>query len=81
MAETTVMATVHGTALRLKAEGVGISEHALRSLVDGGKLPVVQVGRNRMINWNTLMRFLEGETIDTRPLPRYGPGSRGGRRR
>lgn len=80
MNESTVMASVHGTALRLKAEGFGISEHALRSWVEEGKLPVVQAGRNRLINWNTLMRFLEGEKIDNTPRPYFGRGSKGGRK-
>lgn len=81
MDERTVMNSVHGTALRLKAEGIGISEHALRAWVEGGMLPVVQAGRNRLINWNTLMKFLEGQKIENTPRPLYGRGSRGGSRR
>lgn len=75
------IASVHGTALRLKAEGIGISEHALRAWVDAGKLPCVQAGRNRLINWNTLMKFLEGQKIDNTPRPYFGRGSKGGKRR
>ena len=75
-----VMNTVHATAIRLKAEGIGISEHALRSWVDSGQLPVVQAGRNRLVNWNTLMKFLEGQTVNSPPRPYFGKGSRGGRR-
>jgi len=81
MKEYPQMASIHRTALRAKNEHIGISEHALRAWVDAGQLPYVQVGRNRLINWNILMKFLEGEKIDNTPRPYFGRGSRGGKRR
>ena len=81
MNEPTLMASVHSTAIRLKEEGIGISERALRAWVEDGLLPCVQSGRNRLINWNTLMKFLEGQKIDKTPRPYFGRGSKGGKGR
>ena len=76
------LCTIRDTAARAKAEGLGVSENALREWVASGALAFVPVGNRRLIFWPTLLAFLaEGEKVDAMPRPKYGPGSRGGKRR
>ena len=80
--EYTQLASIHQTWLRAKAEGLGISEKALRSWTDEGKLAFVPSGNRRLIYWPNLMAFIEqGQKYDTAPRPYFGRGSRGGKRR
>ena len=76
------LASIHDTAQRAKAEGLGVSENALRVWVADGTLAFVPMGKKRMIYWPTLMQFLmQGQKVDKTPRPMYGRGSRGGGRR
>ena len=78
----TELATIRQTAERAMHEGLGVNETALRSWLASGELAFVPRGNRKLIYWPTLMAFLEkGVTVDTTPRPRYGAGSRGGRRR
>lgn len=75
------LATIRDTAARAKAEGLGVSEGALRAWIAEGKLAYIPSGNRRMIYWPTLMAFLAtGQKVDNTPRPRYGRGSRGGAR-
>lgn len=62
----TVMTSIHGTAERLKAEGYGVSEYVLTQWVDTGQLPYVRAGRNRLLNWNVVLKHLEGKPARVR---------------
>lgn len=74
--------TIRGTVARAKAEGFYVSEGALRAWVKDGKLPYVPRGNRKLIFWPALMEFIQtGEKRDNTPRPRFGPGSRGGKRR
>ena len=76
------LATIRDTAARAKAEGLGVSEKALRAWIAEGKLAFVPSGNRRLIFWPTLMAFLtQGQKIDTTPRPYFGRGSKGGVRR
>lgn len=47
----------------------GLSEYALRKLINEGKLPVVRAGRKVLINEITLNKFLLGETAEEKEEP------------
>lgn len=59
-------ATIRETAARCKAEGLGVSEWALRGWVRTGKIKYVMAGNKALIYWKNLLTFLEsGETTGT----------------
>ena len=53
--------SVNQTLRRAKAEGLDISETALRRWVKDGTLPVVYSGCKALILWDNLVRLLRGE--------------------
>ncbi|NLW78740.1 MAG: helix-turn-helix domain-containing protein [Ruminococcaceae bacterium] len=53
------LASIHNTALRCRTEGIGLSESAIRRLVKTGDIPCIMVGNKALINWNSLLYFLE----------------------
>jgi hypothetical protein len=53
-----LVANIRATARRCEAEGIGVSDKALRQWVRDGAFPTVPVGNSRFINWDTLMNFL-----------------------
>lgn len=79
MADWKQTATIHQTAERCKAEGLGVSEWALRGWCHEGKLRHVTAGKKTLIYWPNLIAFLEnGEeskpTFGTiRPIPEKLP--------
>lgn len=60
----TEVATIRATIKRARAEGVGISETALRRLVKTGQLPCTRSGNRVYIAWPVLLRFLGVERKD-----------------
>ena len=52
------MLTIRDTANRAKAEGLPISENALRNWVKQGKVPAVLAGKKQLIYYPNLIRFL-----------------------
>ena len=47
-----------GLTIEEAAECTGIGRTTMRKLVDGGKLPVLKVGRKTIIRRDTLERFM-----------------------
>lgn len=52
------MLTIRDTAARAKAEGLPISENALRNWVKQGQIPAVCAGKKQLIYYPNLIRFL-----------------------
>jgi len=52
------MATIRQTARRAKAEGLGVSETALRRWTKSGELPSSKVGNRHYVSWAALKRYL-----------------------
>lgn len=64
--------TIHRTAERCKAEGIGVAEWTLREWCREGKLRHVMAGKKTLIYWPNLIAFLEnGEESGGAPAP-YG---------
>ena len=47
------------TIRQIAATGI-LSEHAIRMLVKAGKIPYLTVGKKVLINYNTVVKMLEG---------------------
>ena len=47
------------TIRQIAATGI-LSEHAIRMLVKAGKIPHLTVGKKVLINYNTVVKMLEG---------------------
>ena len=47
------------TIRQIAAPGI-LSEHAIRMLVKAGKIPHLTVGKKVLINYNTVVKMLEG---------------------
>lgn len=60
------MRTVHEAAQELKAidEHTAVTEHHIRQLALSGVLPRVQAGRKLLINFDTLIEYLQNPTSD-----------------
>lgn len=59
------MNTIRGTVKRAKAEGLCISDYALRNWVKTGVVPSVPVGdKKRLIYFPNLVRFLTSSSDD-----------------
>lgn len=60
------MRTVHEAAQELKAidEHTAVTEHHIRQLVISGVLPRIQAGRKLLINFDTLIEYLQNPTSD-----------------
>lgn len=60
------MRTVHEAAQELKAmdEHTAVTEHHIRQLALSGVLPRVQAGRKLLINFDTLIEYLQNPTAD-----------------
>ncbi len=50
--------TIRQTVRRAKAEGLGVSETALRRWCKTGELPFIAVGNRQYISWSVLLKFL-----------------------
>lgn len=50
--------TIRDTAARAKAEGLPISENALRVWIKKGDIPVVHAGNKQLVYYPNLVRFL-----------------------
>lgn len=50
--------TIRDTAARAKAEGLPISENALRVWIKQGKVPVVHAGNKQLVYYPNLVAFL-----------------------
>lgn len=50
--------TIKGTAARAKAEGLPISENALRVWIKQGQIPVVLAGNKQLVYYPNLVNFL-----------------------
>lgn len=75
------LATIRETARRAKEEHIGITENALREWTKAGILPYKKCGNRKYLYWANVIAFVAaGETANNTTPPRYGPGSRGGRR-
>lgn len=69
MADWKQTATIHQTAERCKAEGLGVTEWALRGWVKSGQLRHVKAGKKALIYWDNLISFLEsGEESGGKPV-------------
>lgn len=57
------LASIHATAARCKAEGIPLSETAIRRFVKCGQLPAVRIGAKALLYWPNVTRFVqEGNT-------------------
>lgn len=52
------VATIRNTARRAKAEGLGVTETALRRWCKTGQLQHTTAGNRTYISWTVLLRFL-----------------------
>lgn len=50
--------TIRDTVARAKAEGLPISENALRNWIKQGKIPTVRAGAKHLVYFPNLARFL-----------------------
>lgn len=50
--------TIRDTAARAKAEGLPISENAIRVWIKQGKIPVVRAGTKQLVYFPNLVRFI-----------------------
>ncbi len=71
MADWKQTATITKTAERCKAEGLGVTEWAIRAWCREGKLRHVMAGKKALIYWPNLIAFLEGGEEDRETAP-YG---------
>ncbi len=56
--------TVPQASELLKQQGISIGETRLRLWCKDGTLPCVYAGRKVLLNYDTLIRFLSGESLD-----------------
>ena len=56
--------TIRGTARRARAQGLGITECAIRRWVKTGDLPCIRSGNRMYVSWSALLAYLgiAGET-------------------
>lgn len=53
--------TIRATAARAKAEGLPISENAIRVWIKQGKIPVVRAGNKQLVYYKNFLRFITCE--------------------
>ena len=51
--------SIHETAARAKAEGLPLSEKAIRKFVKSGELPAVQTGKKALIFFPNVIEFVK----------------------
>lgn len=80
-----MLLTIRETAEKARTELPGLSEGLLREMVKDGRIPVTRAGNRALVFWPNVVKAIENgdvfERPDATPRPRYGAGSRGGRRR
>ncbi|MDE6729251.1 MAG: helix-turn-helix domain-containing protein [Oscillospiraceae bacterium] len=57
------MNSINETAKLCKENEIGISRHHITQLAKSGAIPSVQIGQKTLINWDTLMRYLDTNTL------------------
>ena len=57
--------TIRGTARRAQAEGIGITECALRRWTKTGDLPCIRSGNRIYVFWTALLAYL-GIAVETK---------------
>ena len=50
--------TIRDTVARAKGEGLNVSEHAVRTWVKEGKIPVIRAGVKQLIYYPNFINFL-----------------------
>lgn len=64
--------------IKQAATEFGIAEHAIRTWIRAGQLPVIHCGRKHLINCTVLSRFLSGELLpDTKEHEQVQPAAVG----
>lgn len=58
-----MMNTIDGTYKLCKEKNIGISKQFLTYLIKNNIIPGCKVGRKYLINWNGLMKYLEGFNV------------------
>ncbi len=76
MGNFTDTATIRGTYIRSRAEGLGVSESFLRESCRNGTLKHCRAGRQYLIYWPNLIKLLE----DGAPKQEVQPSTNGIRR-
>ena len=65
-----LVASVYQTAQRCDAENLGVSYKLLQAWIKSGQLRVIPCGSRVLVNWNTLLDFINGgQVADNSPLP------------
>lgn len=57
------MNSINETAKLCKENNIGISRKLLLQLAKNGSIPCVKAGRNILVNWDGLMKYLDSNTI------------------
>ena len=66
------IATISRTFERCQENNIGISKHLLRQLCLSGQIPVIKAGNVNLINWDQLMKFLDGELVQVSEQAKSG---------
>lgn len=63
------MLTIRQSVIRLKVDGLPVSEHTLRLLVKRGAIPVRYAGQKALVFYPNLVRYLQCEDgADNQPV-------------
>ncbi|MDE6088016.1 MAG: hypothetical protein K2G25_06480 [Oscillospiraceae bacterium] len=57
------MNSINETAKLCKENEIRISRHHITQLAKSGTIPSVQIGQKTLINWDTLMKYLDTNTL------------------
>lgn len=50
--------TIRGTARRAQAEGIGITECAIRRWVKSGEIPCILSGTRAYVSWHSVLQYI-----------------------
>ena len=68
------MRTISEAASELRKidPGTAVTPYRIRQLVLAGEIPCVTAGNKRLVNMETLLRYLSGEFVSVPPRADYG---------
>lgn len=56
--------TIRETIARARADGIQISEYALRTWISNGSIPARSVGNKKLVYYPNLVKYLKCEPLD-----------------